>query len=263
MTADLETLDGLLRGRGGSIAELVADLGLGEDDVLFWSGSWVEGFANDRSDIDLYAIGSIDGDEGAPDVTAPGLPEMRMVLAPGRIRLDVTVVPPELVDGLARYLREFDPQSDYPAAWGDNYREFVHRFKIGVPVVNEPRFRALQESVDFDKFASYLERYYHVRVDSLMEDVLGLRAEGDRLSALLAARLRLETAVDMFLATRGETNTRVDKWRWKKLTRVVGPESRLLEQFLACEGLADGGGDVDARIDACLALTERLVLESV
>lgn len=260
-------LDGLLQEKcGTSLGDLITSVELGDDEALFWSGSWVDGFANSRSDLDLYLIGSIEGrPNGVVEVTGPGMPSMYMSVTPGSVRVDLTVVPPELLTALARYLDKFDSDVDYPTAWSDNFREFVHRLGIGVPVANADRFRAYQQEIDFGKYRAYLLRFFHNRADSLFEDVLGLLDEGDQVSACLVARQRLEATVDMFLVAQGETNTRVDKWRWKKLKRVSAAGD-IIDRFLACEGLVGGGGergDVVATTRQCLELADDIILRAI
>lgn len=261
-------LDELLRDkRGISVAELVEDLGLDVDETLFWSGSWVEGFANTKSDVDLYLVGSADRHWGGAELTGPGLPPMYLTLSPGRVRLDITVVPPELIDAAAAFLVAFDADHDYPVGWSENFREFVHRLRIGVPIVNAGRFEAVRATVDFAKFARYLVRYYHNRADSLLDDVLGLLDEGDHVSAYFAARQRMETTIDMLLVSRGQTNTRVDKWRVKKLMRLAEPDHDVMERFLAVEGVTGVAGGLDddlkARVHAMLSLADELVLRAI
>jgi hypothetical protein len=264
-----EMLDGLLRKKcGTSLDELIRSADLDESETLFWSGSWVDGFANSRSDLDLYLIGSIDSRPGGEvEVTGPGMPSMYMSVTPGTVRVDLTVVPPQLMTALAGYLGEFDSDTDYPTVWSDNFREFVHRLSIGVPVANEKRFHEYRDSVDFAKFRQYLLRFYHNRADSLFEDVLGLVDEGDPVSAYFVARQRLEAAMDMFLVANGETNTRVDKWRWKKLSRISaggGARGDIVPRFLSCEGLdRQGAGDAAAMTQACLELADDLILRAI
>ncbi|TDC02841.1 hypothetical protein E1267_28390 [Nonomuraea longispora] len=259
-------LDGLLKERcGSSVAELVEDVHLDGDETFFWSGSWVEGFANSRSDLDLYLITSDPGrTSGLPQVTGPGMPAMYMTLTPGRTKVDLTVVPVELLVTLNAFLTAFNGETDYPTAWSDNFREFVHRLSIGVPLANAERFGEIQSSVDFMKFRQYLMRFHQNRADGLFDDAQGLLEEGDVISAYFVARQRVEAAVDMYLAAHGETNTRVDKWRWKKLQRLLTGDTSLAERFLECEAL--GGtlpGDVSSLTQRCLQFGDEIILQAI
>jgi hypothetical protein len=265
-TATRELLDRLLRERcGSSLAVLIEDVRPQPDEALFWSGSWVEGFANSRSDLDLYLV-SADADRrsGVPEVTGPGMPAMHMTITPGRTRVDLTVAPLDLLVAVGGYLDAFDGEGGYPTAWSDSFREFVHRLSIGIPLANESRLTEVRGLVDFAKYRQYLVRHYQNRADSLLEDVHGLLDEGDRVSAYLVARQRLEATADMYLAAHGETNTRVDKWRWKKLTRLAKGDSALLERFLECEAIGQRRQvDVPALTRRCLELGDELILKAV
>ncbi|WP_406673971.1 hypothetical protein WBK31_37975 [Nonomuraea sp. N2-4H] len=263
-TPDL--LDRLLKERcGSSVAELVEDVRLKDDETFFWSGSWVEGFGNSRSDLDLYLITSDkERTSGVPQVTGPGMPPMYMTLTPGRTRIDLTVVSTDLLTAVAGFLGRFNGETDYPTGWSDNFREFVHRLGIGVPLANAERFEELRNGIDFMKFRQYLMRFYQNRADSLFDDAQGLLDEGDAVSAYLVARQRMEAAIDMYLAAHGETNTRVDKWRWKKLVRLLKGDTELSDRFLECEGIAGSDvGDVGALTRRCLQFGDELILKAI
>nr|SBO90641.1 hypothetical protein BN4615_P155 [Nonomuraea gerenzanensis] len=192
------------------------------------------------------------------------MPPMYMTLTPGRTKIDLTVVPVELLDTLNGFLTAFNGETDYPTAWSDNFREFVHRLSIGVPLANTERFDEIQRGVDFMKFRQYLMRFYQNRADGLFDDAQGLLDEGDVISAYFVARQRVEAAVDMYLAANGETNTRVDKWRWKKLRRLLADDTSLADHFLDCEAI--GGpiqGDILALTQRCLQFGDEIILKAI
>lgn len=262
----LEHLDQLLRDRlGRSLADVIADIDPGPDEALFWSGSWLDGFANSRSDIDLYLVTARSRfTGGVPEVTGPGMPPMEMTIVPGTTRLDLTVVPLDLLREVGRFLDALDTDNDYPTAWSDNLREFVHRLTIGIPLVPDSPFEEFRSLVDPEKFRGYLKRFYQNRADSLFEDVQGLLDEGETVAAALVARNRMEAAFDMYLATIGETNTRVDKWRWKKIQRSFAPDDILVRRFLKCVGVdQEAGIDSLALAKACIALGDEMILRAV
>ncbi|WP_329239170.1 hypothetical protein OG417_37160 [Actinoallomurus sp. NBC_01490] len=262
----LVDLDQLLRDRlDRSLVDVVGDIDPNPDEALFWSGSWLDGFANSRSDIDLYLVTpSFRSSGGVPEVTGPGMPPMEMTVVPGPTRLDLTVVPLDLLRKVGSFLDGLDTDNDYPTAWSDNLREFVHRLTIGLSLVADSPFEEFQSLVDPEKFRGYLKRFYQNRADSLFEDVQGLLDEGDTVSAALVARDRMEAAFDMYLATIGETNTRVDKWRWKKIQRSFHPDDVVVEKFRACVAIDQSAGiDSRALTKACLALGDEMILRAI
>jgi hypothetical protein len=266
MTATLKTLESLLRAEHGiSLDDFVSGFETRPDEAFFWSGSWVEGLANSRSDLDFYLIGSPDGRPGEAEMTGPGLPPMYMSLTGGKVHLDVTIVPPELLDAVGAMLRKFDPDSAYPTALSDNLRELLHRIRIGIAVSGHSTLQRYQKIIDHNAFKRYLLAYYHNRADSLLIDVTGLMEEGDHYSAYFIARQRLDVVIDMFLVAKGQTNTRVDKWRWKKLNRIEGLDSRMAADYLASHGLDRDGSDAEVatRVRRCLTLADRVLLATV
>ena len=133
-----------------------------------------------------------------------------------------------------------------------------------MPVVGAPRFAQLRSLVDFQQFRDYLSATYHRGVDSLREDVAGLLDEGDLVAAYLNARRRFDLAADMYLVGKGDTNTRTDKWRWKKLRRSSTGQPWVLADYLTYSSLPDADDDaVRAHIDGCLRFGDRLVMESI
>jgi len=260
-----EDLDQLLRTRMDTkIESLMAEFACREGEALFWSGSWVDGLANSKSDLDFYLIGDADRQQGQPELTGVGMPPIYETMSRGPLRLDVTVVSEELITRIADYLAGFQYGLDNPAIWSDDLREFVHRLSIGVPIVGEARFSSLRSLVDFGQFRHYLSATYHRGVDSLREDVAGLLEEGDLVAAYLNARRRFDLAVDMYLVAKGDTNTRTDKWRWKKLQRSATAQPWVIADYRTYSSLPEASDEViRAHIDGCLRFGDRLVMESV
>lgn len=261
----VDDLDHILRTRlDTKIDALVAEFACRDGEVLFWSGSWVDGIANSRSDLDFYIIGDAGRQHGQPELTGVGMPPIYETMSRGPLRLDVTVVSADLISAVADYLTSFRYGLDNPAIWSDDLREFVHRLSIGLPVVGQSRFVELRSLVDYQQFRNYLTATYHRGVDSLREDVAGLLEEGDLIAAYLNARRRLDLAVDMLLVSKGDTNTRTDKWRWKKLQRSTKESPWVMSNYLRYSSLPDGDDEaLRSHIDGCLRFGDQLVMESI
>lgn len=261
----VDDLDHLLRTRlDTKIDDLIAEFECRDDEVLFWSGSWVDGLANSKSDLDFYIIGDAARQQGQPELTGVGMPPIYETMSRGPLRLDITVVSPELITAVAGYLAGFRYGQDHPAIWSDDLREFVHRLTIGLPLVGQARFAELRSQVDYRQFSNYLMATYHRGVDSLREDVAGLLEEGDLVAGYFNARRRLDLAVDMFLVAKGDTNTRTDKWRWKKLQRSAARVPWVMSDYLRYSSLPDTGDEqLHAHIAGCLQLGDRLVMAAI
>lgn len=260
----LDDLEDLLRTRMDTKIEcLVEEFGCRDGEVLFWSGSWVDGLANASSDLDFYLIGDADRQHGEPELTGVGMPPIFETMTAGALRLDVTVIPTELITGVAAYLGTFRYGLDHPAIWSDDLREFVHRLSIGVAVVGAGRFEELRSQIDFARFREYLAATYHRGVDSLREDVGGLLDEGDLASAYFNARRRLDLAADMYLAAQGDTNTRTDKWRWKKLQRTAAAPWVTADYLTYSSVVAGDDAEVRRHIAGAMRYADRLVMESI
>lgn len=246
---------------GYEIDKVINQLELAASDVVFWSGSLVEGFGNKMSDVDLYLIGSTHHHKTIAEVTGPNFPLMERLLLHVGKRIDITFIPPVLIAKVGKYLSEYQ-SVDYADDWSENLREFVHRIKIGMPLVNCQKFYDYRNQIDFNKYHQYLISWYQKRVDSLMDDVVGALECGESHTAMFCARERLRFAIDLYLVTKGETNTRCNKWRWKKLMQCNSLDDPIVRDFL----LAEGVGSVlslNDRTNYCQNLTERILLDAI
>ena len=214
--------DLLIKKKRMGLNDLIKFLDLCEEEVLFWSGSWADGFANKESDLDLYVIGNVkEIGFKTYEYTAHGFHELVRTQIEGKgVRMDVTYIVPDIIIQVADYFNKYDPENDYATTWSPNFIELIHRIKIAIPVINDEKLKDYQKLIDFNKFSAYLANYYHRLADSLQQDVLGLIDEKEYVSAYLVAIQRLKCIVDIYLVKKGETNTRVEKWRMKKLKRI-------------------------------------------
>lgn len=247
---------------GVRLNDFTSQLKLDPSDILFWSGSLVEGFGNKKSDVDLYVIGNTNKRESTTEITGPGFPTMERLLLRTQSRIDVTFIPHTLIRAIGDYLSQFQ-SIDYVVDWSDNLRELVHRFKIGIPIVNVKQFEHCQRQINFDRYRSYLIHWYQKRMDSLLDDVLGAVETNDIHTALFCSRTRLRLAFDLYLAAKGETNTRCDKWRWQKLMRLHKPNDPMVRQYLLCEGISAKPVNLRTQLKICRQLTENILLDVI
>ncbi len=89
---------------------------------------------------------------------------------------------------------------------------FIHRLRIGVPMLNEDQFHAFQDLFDFETLADYQSQEVIREIDGVYEDTCGMLEAGDLDSAVLSARNLIELSVDAYLHKRRNTDPNV-KWR--------------------------------------------------
>ncbi|HEX2046198.1 MAG TPA: nucleotidyltransferase domain-containing protein [Acidimicrobiales bacterium] len=222
----------LLAPTGLTVDQLLAAEGFPDDSraVVYLSGSIVSGHANPWSDIDVFAV----ADRG-PSGAVHGIATTNAV-APhflGDRRVDYEFWRPAAVEELARRLDAYDLASGTSIQGATFLRIeeiFIHRLRIGVPLLDEAGFARLQARFDFDRFAAFQTEDAIRHLDAELEDLVGMRKGGDRDGALWVARQVLDVSVEAYLHSLGNTDP-VEKWRVRYLQEL--PDSARHRQLQA------------------------------
>jgi hypothetical protein len=190
------------------------DLGRGEQDILFVSGSLVEGFGNASSDIDLYLV------TGRRDV-APTLLNTHVILI-GTIAVDVTICGREALEALLSRFELYssklrDPKEAFAFSRSD--RQMLHRLLVGQPLWNGDAFQMLAVRINRLALSRHKLNCALHSAKCLQLDLSGCRAAGDWCTMLLAGQQLLDHTIDGLLAGYLETNN-VEKWRTRILQRL-------------------------------------------
>lgn len=203
-------------------------------DCIFLSGSLVEGFGNEESDLDIYVIGDTTK-SSIIDSRSINYEPLKRVLIQDCNRVDITYVSPKLIEQILDFLSSFSPDFKYADDWSENQKELVHRIFIGIPFSNHSLFNSILQRLNKSAFDKYLFSLLHRRVDSILFDIIGLQKEIEIESAIFLAKIRFNMIVDMWLVQKGQTNTRFDKWRIKKLHRAE-VSAEMYGKFLQING---------------------------
>lgn len=206
---------------GLTVEQLVAVEGFPDDtdSVVYLSGSWVSGHANPWSDVDVFVIG-----DRAP------IGQTQMVAATNTVvphfvegrRVDYEFWTPAKLDELAERLAGHQlgsGESIQGATFIPIEEIFIHRLRIGVPLVNAEGFARCQERFDFAKLAAFQTEEAIRHLDSELEDIIGMRKGGDRDGALWVSRQVVDVSVEAYLHSLGITDP-VAKWRVRYLQEL-------------------------------------------
>lgn len=208
------------------------------EDLVFFSGSIVEGFANRGSDLDVYVITKhpIFPDDLQVRENYIGQ-EYTLLHTP--IPVNVTVIDKANLLSLIESINHSITRRKIDFSEMRNI-ETYHRLLQGVPVQNTEQFRDLQGVLDPDGFARVCAFNRLKYSENRHEDAVGALESDDAWTAFLAARIALEKAVEALLFANGQSNPR-DKWLLRKLFTVYDEQEPWVQQFLR---LYIGQGDL-------------------
>lgn len=227
--------------------------------TIYLSGSLIEGYGNAESDIDVYVIYPdelpalrYDNDMQTNVISIEYLAERRV---------DIESWSKSQVLATAQRFRDCASNKwDECIAMAYNELDFAHHIRTGIPLLHEEHFQQLRQAFDFQHVSRihmtrYLE-WYH----SAHEDTSGAITSQQYGTALLMARRAIQLAIDVLLASQGETNMG-EKWRFFKLEKL-GDRS-LIEQYWALEtqGISSQAAVLDYA-KACLTFASQLVLKA-
>ncbi|WP_130401878.1 hypothetical protein [Thalassococcus sp. S3] len=216
-----------------TIETLLALIAPGPNDLVVWSGSLLEGFGNETSDIDVYVIA--DDITHRPGVRSPFFDGADIVSANvvGKTRIDVNYMPSNAVNGAILALNSFDEFDDSRTKFDTEVLEFLHRMSFAVPLNVDEVPQRLRPSKA--ALSNYISATKLDNANSYKADSIGAARKGDLHTAILCERLRIRSLVDVLLAKNSETNTRFEKWRFAKLHRCG--ETQVYHDLAISEGI--------------------------
>lgn len=232
--------------------------------VVYCSGSVVDGMGNPWSDIDVFVIGERDpvgpyAKQAPTNATSQHYVRNR--------RVDFEFWRPPDVHALADRLRALELGTGRTIAttsflWIEEC--FIHRLRIGVPLVGEEGFARYHALFDFDHFRAYKVEETIRMLDAALEDLCGMMEVGDVDVALTTARDVVNGAVDAYCHKFGSTDP-TRKWRVKHLARCADAPSHgeISAEFwrLQFPNAAELRGDADAwraHLEACISFANRI-----
>lgn len=195
------------------VAQVRAQLGLDEGDLLALSGSLAEGLGNAHSDIDLLLI-------TARPAMATGGPRDELLFLDGQL-LDVQVVPMARLQRLMQRLADWaaSPGARDPTVIDPAARKLLHRVRSGQALHGHAAFALLQEQLPGATLARHLIDLSRYMASTLQVDMAGFYRAADALSLHFAGQQMLGHLMDALLASHGIT-TGNPKWRIRQLAAL-------------------------------------------
>ena len=219
------------------------------DDIVYISGSLIEGFGNRSSDIDVFLVTA-----GEPAYRGP----FGSVL--GDYYLDLEIYQLDYMSALSWRLDGLEV-SDFPAVWLTPLADLdlYYRTLIGEAHQNAEGFEALRNTFRHDVIQRLLATWCGLRYTASMQHAREELAAGRFINAALAGQAATAAGLDSYLASRGEAFPSL-KWRFEKLARLHGAASALYERAWSLK--AAGARDPEPYLAGVEALGVDLGMEA-
>ena len=219
------------------IAHVNATVHLTPGDVLFVSGSLVEGLGNEESDLDLFLITSRN------DIQFTSLNDVTVIV--NDCLIDIRVVQQSGIEELIRRFGRWAGLPRHPRGafeFTEDERKFLHRLRIGNPLYGAADFERLLGRLDPRDLSRHKLDWARHLASTIQVDLAGLYKARDQYTMLFASQELLGHTIDGLLAAYGYTNPN-QKWRvrmlaglpadWERKLPGAGTGMSPVERFLA------------------------------
>jgi hypothetical protein len=221
----------------------------GLEDVVFFSGSLVEGFGNENSDLDLFLVRQ----EGE------ATPDPRLVLATVGVEgayVDYEVYNQANMAAVSGAINGTDV-SNFRAVWETSLDriDVYYRTAIAEAAYNPDGLRRLQRDFDRGVAARLLQAWTGLRSAIRLQEARESLDAGYAPQALISAQAAAAYACDSHLVWEGEAYPNL-KWRYEKIARRFGRDSALYRRMWGLK--SPGMRGVTAYMDEVAAFCEAM-----
>ncbi|EEO6565995.1 hypothetical protein G6H54_002184 [Listeria monocytogenes] len=188
----------------------------------FVAGSLVEGFGNEKSDVDVFIICQSLPVNQEVQKFFDIYPDSNVFYNNKNVVLTFTYenmdfdVEFHLVSEVEKAIKRNNLKEIKSS---DAYVDFLHRLKWSFFLNGEENYKAIKESVNYDCFSDIPVRYLSMIYSIKTTDIMGAYREKDFKTAFFMSWFLLEYCIDAYLSLFGETNPN-NKWRVKKIDRL-------------------------------------------
>ncbi|MNW33709.1 hypothetical protein D3C74_106750 [compost metagenome] len=205
---------------------------------VYISGSLLEGFGNEKSDIDVYVIckeipKKFPQNNVEESLLWEGQTLVHNVIQ-GGVRYDFEYWTWDCFNKSINNLQKIDFKTEeYIERISDAELDLLHRLKYAKPLINSKDFFNFHNMLQFDNLGYYQAVIASEIFTALVEDIQGALLSYDLGSAFFMVRRLVELATVSYLAIHGETNPN-SKWLFRKMKRYEENtgDTQLLVKYL-------------------------------
>lgn len=215
-----------------------------QSNILFAyiSGSLIEGFGNKKSDVDIYIITKEEGllkkETSNPELILDTGSHMIHNTVIDGVRFDIEIYTLEKFEDILKKNNSITYNEGILSPWlSENEFDFLHRFKISIPLINEVKYEKYKENCDFTKMELFNTMQYLIEFGGLLEDLEGAISSKDYLTSSIMLDLLFTSSVQGYIASFGITNPKY-KWIMKKMKYLTFKNNKLLDIFLKLKSVS-------------------------
>lgn len=232
--------------------------------TIFIAGSKVEGFGNEKSDIDVFGIfQTTDFCNVRPQVND----DIRWDVYNDRIvcniihngeRYDIELLAESGIKSLLDKYCAISVNNSIDVLSEDEV-DFIHRIKHSRVIFGDEYYRNLRSMIDFDIFGVLLAKNYTEDYQNALEDIQGALISRDYWTAYFNTQRALEYVLSAAVAIEGETNPN-PKWLFRKLDRFsqVNGDSSLVDLLLSTHRSSNTEDDIENNIIKILEQCQKI-----
>ncbi len=209
--------------------EILSFLEYDKKDIIFISGSIVEGIGNKYSDLDVYVIKDAFLDLNSRKIEyVSNKSKTQFEELSNGIVCDIEYWPLKTVETLISKIRNINIEDlsirTREHLKIENYSmeelaSFIHRFLNSYPIYNEKEYNSLKEQLHLDKFYKLMTRKYINNMDNVYEDVIGNMENNSTETMLISARNLLFELMNGYIFSEKYTIDR-QKWIFEILDKI-------------------------------------------
>ncbi|MDT3959787.1 nucleotidyltransferase domain-containing protein [Staphylococcus kloosii] len=188
--------------------------------TVYVSGSIMEGFGNEESDIDVFVISNSDIKQNVIDY-AESNKEFTLYIKPEKLIISTLYnnINIDFEFYNYRYIENYIQEINSGIAeYHENKFDLIHRMKYGFSVIGKEKFNSMLNSINFNNYnliqTKIVNDYYIVK----SKDIKGAIQEQQYPTAYYMSLDLLQNCVSAYLSLYGETNPN-NKWIFKKINR--------------------------------------------
>lgn len=254
----MTTVKQIIKAFNITTSELLEVISPEEKDIVYLSGSLIEGYGNKYSDLDVFIIkhdiSNIDSQFRYEDF------KIKLIYK-GNSKLDFEYHEYSKVFNLIDFANSFDPDNlDSLENLSVDRIEFLHRFLVSIPIFNSEDYEIHKNNINKKNLYNALKYHRRRSFNAHLMDCHGMLENNDIDTAVFWSKQTLCDAIDVYLAAKGDTNTS-QKWRLKRLERLDGVNSDLYIKFSELLNFCGRNENKRSYIESVLEFSHHLITD--